>query len=123
MEIKVRVKNFSEAIEAIGRPELPKFEDVPEDLRKFFQAVYKVVVINESLNEGKRFDIYDSNVNRHYPWFECNGSPSGFAFGHAYYVNEIAYAGCGSRLCLKDSKTAEYAGTQFKDEYREMLEL
>ena len=122
METKEKVKNFAEALQATGRPELPKFEDIPEDLRIFFQSVYKVVVINEALNNSKRFNIYDSNVNRYYPWFLCRNSPSSFGFDATDCDNTNAYAGGGSRLCLENRDLARYAGMQFKDEYREMLE-
>ena len=117
-----KVKTFAEALEVTGRPEVPKFFDVPEDLRKFFEATYKVVVINEALNDGIRFKLYDLNVNRYYPWFATNGSSSGFAFRGSHYDDAIAFTGGGSRFCLKDEETAKYAGTQFKNEYREMLE-
>ena len=85
---KANVKTFADALEATERPDVPQFLDLPEDLRKFFGAVYKVVVINEALNDSKRFDLYDSSVKRHYKWYRPNGSPSGFAFFGSlrYYV-------------------------------------
>jgi hypothetical protein len=122
IDVLDRIKTYEDAQEETGRPDVPKFSEVPEDLRKFFQSFYKVIVINEALNEGERFDIYDNTVNRYYTWFRTNGSPSGFAFDGSYCANAAAAAGSGSRLCLKSEKIANYVGNQFVNEYRELLD-
>lgn len=121
-DITDRVKSLKDAFKVTGRPETPSFSDLPEDLRPFFQAIYNVVVINEALNEGFRGNIYNKDEARYYPWFRPSGSPSSFRFDVATYDYSIAYAGTGSRLCLKNDNIASYAGKQFTEEYRKMLE-
>lgn len=122
-EITDRVKTLQDAFIVTGRPATPDFSEISADLRPFFQATYNVVVLSEALNEGKRFDLYDEKVNRYYPWFRTGGSPSAFGFDVASYDYSSAYAGAGSRLCLKDEKLAKYLATQFKEEYQKMLSL
>ena len=111
--VLAKVKTFADALAITGRPEVPPFSDVPEDLREFFKATYKVVVINEALNDGKRFDLYDSSVFRYYPWFKTKGSPSGFAFDVSGYVNTYAIAGSGSRLRVLSDEAATHIGKIF----------
>jgi hypothetical protein len=122
-DITDRIKTIKDAFEVTGRPKTPKFNDVPADLRPFFQATYDIVVLTEALNEGARVDIYNESENRFYPWFRPSGSPSSFRFHDAIYGDSIADAGAGSRLCLKNNEIACYIGKQFTEEYRKMLEL
>jgi hypothetical protein len=122
-KITDRIKTYQDAQRETNRPDVPYFLDAPEDLREFFQSLYKVIVINEALNEGTKLDIHDISVNRYYPWFfNGMGSPSGFAFRDACYGRSCADAGGGSRLCLKNQELTKYAGLQFKDEYVKFLE-
>lgn len=117
-----RIDGWEDMLSETGRPYVPDFVDVPEDLRPFFKAVYKNVIMAEAYNEGEKMDIYDSDKWRHYPYFRTNGSPSAFAFGDADCDNGLADAGSGSRLSFKSSELAEHAGKKHKDIFREMLE-
>lgn len=121
-DITERINGWEDMLAETGRPDVPAFSDVPEDLRPYFKAVYKNVVMVEAYNEGERMDIYNSNRYRHYPWFRTNGSPSGFAFFVSPYASTAAHAGSGSRLSLKSEKLANIVGTKHKDICREMLE-
>jgi len=122
-DITDRIKTLKDAFEITGRPKTPKFNELPADLRPFFQATYDVVVLTEALNECSRADIYNASESRYYPWFRPSGSPSSFRFHAASYADSIANAGAGSRLCLKNNEIACYIGKQFTEEYRKMLEL
>ena len=84
-------------------------------------AYQKMVVIVEALNEGWKPDVCNSDVERWYPWFKPNGSPSSFAFGASLYDYECALAGSGSRLALKSEELASYCGKQFVELWKEML--
>ena len=118
MGIIERIKTFVDAMEATGRKEVPDFSSLPEDMRKHFEALFKMVVIVEALNEGWQpvWDIYSEA--KYYPWFDM--SPSSFAFGGSYYAFEVAAAGSGSRLKLKSRELAEYCGGQFKDIWKDI---
>lgn len=118
-----RIDSFDDALKASGRPEVPEFDCVPEDLRPFFQATYKCLVIAEAFNQGKRLDIYNSKQERHYPYFENNGSASAFGLSGAYCGRTTSLAGSGSRLSFLDIKRARIAGGKFRTEFRDMLSL
>jgi len=117
------INSLEDALAETGRPSVPDFDCVPEDLRDFFKATYKCVVIAEALNESKRFDLYNESEYRHYPYFRNNGSASAFGFRATYCVTAISSAGSGSRLAFIDSKRAKIAGEKFKNEFNEMLSL
>lgn len=121
-DITERIDGWEDMMAETGRPDVPQFVDLPEDLRDHFQKYYRVVIMNEAYNEGEKMDIYNSEVARHYPVFRTNGGPSGFAFEYSDYVNAGAIAGSGSRLALKSDKRAQVVGTKHIDIYRDWLE-
>jgi len=120
-DVLERVNDFADALTESGRPEVPEFNEVPEDLREFFKAQYRCIVIAEALNEGKRFDLFDEKVKRHYPYFTNNGSPAGFRLGDTCCDCACSYAGSGSRLCFLDEKRARFAAEKFPNEFSDML--
>lgn len=121
--VEDRINSFADALLETGRPKVPEFDCVPEDLRPFFKATYRCVVIAEAFNQGERFDIYNSKQERHYPYFENAGSASAFGLDGTNYGSTHSYAGSGSRLSFLDAKRATIAGKKFKPEFRDMLSL
>ena len=105
MEITEKIKTYEDALKETGRPDVPDMSAFPEDMRKHFTALYKMVVIVEALNEGWKPDWNNTNERKCYPWFWM--SPSSFAFFDSDCVCEIAVAGGGSRLKLKSRELAE----------------
>ena len=87
--------------------------DSPDDI-----AIKKVKVICLALNEGEVLQ-YDGKRWLYYPWFDVTGSGSGFSFYDCYYG--YSHSSVGSRLCLKSSELAEYAGKQFTSEFEAAL--
>ena len=118
MSIIEKIKTFEDAMQATGRTEMPDFSTFPKDMRKHFEALFKMVVIVEALNEGWKPDWDNGNECKYYPWF-CM-SPSSFAFGVSYYDYEFAFAGCGSRLKLKSRELAKYCGEQFIEIWKDI---
>ena len=118
MSIIEKIKTFEDAMEATGRKEMPDFSSFPEDMRKHFEALFKMVVIVEALNEGWKPDWDDYNECKYYPWFEM--SPSSFAFDGSGCDYGDACAGSGSRLKLKSRELAKYCGEQFKDIWKDI---
>lgn len=118
MSIIERIKTFEDAMEATGRKEVPDFSSFPEDMRKHFEALFKMVVIVEALNEGWKPDWDNYNECKYYPWFEM--SPSSFAFDDSSCALVYASAGSGSRLKLKSRELAVYCGKQFKDIWKDI---
>lgn len=112
-EVTERIKTFEDAQRETGRPDVPEFDNMPEDLRDYFKAQYKMTVIAEALNDGWKADWSDENQRKWFPWFTM--SSGGFVFDATYYDLSYAYAGRTSRLCFKSSELARYAGKQFID--------
>ena len=119
-EVVERIKTFEDALKETGRPDVPVFNDVPEDLRDYFKAQYKAVVITEALNEGWKPDWEDENQKKYILWFWTK-SPSGFAFGVANCDYSYPCAGSTSRLCFRTKALAEYAGKQFLDIWKDLI--
>lgn len=118
MSIIEKIKTFEDAMNATGRKEMPDFSSFPEDMRKHFEALFKMVVIVEALNEGWKPDWDNYNECKYYQWFEM--SPSSFAFLDSRYVYGAALAGSGSRLKLKSRELVKYCGEQFKDIWKDI---
>ena len=94
------VKTFEDARKLTGRPDVPDFSNLPTDMRKHFEAQYKMIVIAEALNEGWIPDWDNHNEYKYYPWFEM--PPSSFAFNDSNYDNANANAGSRSHLCYNN---------------------
>lgn len=112
------IKTFEDAQKATGRPECPDFYNVPEDLKKYFEAQYKAVVIAEALNDGWAPD-WDDHEYKYYPYFIM--SPGSFACYDSLYWSSHSRAGAGSRLCFRTRKMAAYAGQQFLEIWKDLM--
>lgn len=121
-DVTERINGWEDMLAETGRPDVPEFHELPEDLRQFFKSIYKNVVMVEAYNEGESMNIYDMSKKRYYPYFSTNGSPSSFAFHDSCYDYGGASAGSGSRLALKDRKLSDHIGKKHADICREMLE-
>ena len=119
-EVTERIKTFEDAKNETGRPEVPEFLDIPEDLRDYFKAQYKAVVVSEALNEGTKMDWKDRDQKKWLPWLRMVSG--GFVFHATAYAYASAGAGYGSRLCLKSDELAEYSGRQFTDIWSDVLQ-
>lgn len=90
------------------------FDGIPEHLK--YQ--YIVELLCRSLNQGWTPDWSNSSEYKYFPWFEMAGS-SGFRFGGLDGWTSGSYV--GSRLCLKTSELAVYAGKQFIEVYKRFM--
>lgn len=118
MKIQDKIKTFEDAMKATGRTQMPDFSTFPEEMRKHFEALFKMVVIVEALNEGWKPDWNNPDEWKYYPWFYM--SPSSFAFGDSACGYGVAGAGSGSRLALESRELADYCGEQFADIWKDI---
>ena len=118
MSIIEKIKTFEDAMAATGRTEMPDFSTFPAEMRKHFEALFKMVVIVEALNEGWKPNWDNGNERKFHPWFWM--SPGSFAFDVSCYACGPAHAGSGSRLKLKSRELTEYCATQFTDIWKDI---
>lgn len=124
----MQVQTFEEACQLRGydaNTVLPEVSNYPVNHQKAMIAFAKLVIINEAMNEGKKFDWNDYDQNKYYPWFDLEKdkqhNPSGFRFNGTCYVLTITFTLGGSRLCFHSRSDAEFAGKHFEELYREIL--
>lgn len=116
-----RIKTYEDACKELGREPYDEVRLGELGLTTNDIAYQKLVVVVEALNEGWKPDVCDNDVRRFYPWFRTGGSPSSFAFDFTDCDCEVAYAGSGSRLALKNEELANYCGQQFLELWKEFL--
>lgn len=120
-KITDRIKTYEDACAELGINSLDEAKLMELGLTKHDIAYQKLATIVKALNEGWVPDVCDYDVKRWYPWFKPNSSPSSFAFGDSYCADACAYAGCGSRLCLKSKELSDYCGKQFIGLWKEYI--
>jgi len=119
LDVCERVKSIDDAFEETGDPR--SFRDATEEMQTFLQSTYEAAILAKALNEGERMNIYNRS-NRYYPYWACNGSPSGFGFDISYCDCDVAFAGSGSRLSFKERRLSNHAAEIAKETYRTMLD-
>src|ERR1035437_4245128 len=72
------IKTVEDALKRTEMPATPEFQEVPEEMRDYFKAVYQAVVITKALVADWKADWKDSNQYKWYPWFRM--SSRGFVF-------------------------------------------
>ncbi|MCZ8353939.1 MAG: hypothetical protein O9340_04340 [Cyclobacteriaceae bacterium] len=97
-----------------------EFDEKCEDLTADEKAYRFLKMLAQCLNEGWQPDWNNENQPKYYPWFYMGGS-SGFR--SYFFVNWDSYSNVGSRLCFKSSVLAEYAGTQFLNQYKQFMTI
>ena len=116
-KITDRIKTFEDACEILGIDwEGPNSEDETQDEIAYRQL--KIIV--RALNEGWKPDWNNSSQYKWYPWFHLN--KPGFQFDGAGCDCSHTNASGGSRLCFASEELARYAGKQFEDIYKALLD-
>jgi hypothetical protein len=114
------IKTVEDALTVTGMPATPEFNEVPEELREYFKAVYEAVAITKAIVGDWKADWNDWDQRKWYPWFDMQSS-GGFVFVGTGYADSIASAGDASRLCFPTEEMAEYAGRTFTDVYSKII--
>lgn len=120
-KITDRIKTYEDACAELGIYSLDEAKLMDFGLTKHDIAYQKLATVVKALNEDWTPDVCDSSVYRWYPWFKTNGSPSSFAFDVSYFGRATAFAGSGSRLCLKSNELSDYCGKQFIDLWKQFI--
>lgn len=120
-KITDRIKTYEDACAELGIYSLDEAKLMDFGLTKHDIAYQKLATVVKALNEDWTPDVCDSSVYRWYPWFKTNGSPSSFAFDVSHFGRTSAFAGSGSRLCLKSNELSDYCGKQFIDLWKQFI--
>jgi len=113
-----RVKTWDDVLEISGKDEndiLPYRNPINKQQRSQ-NALAKIQLITDVLNEGTVFDFNNRNQPKYYPYFEK--TPSGWVLVSCSRCYG-SVAGAGQHF--KSSELAMYAGNTFIDIYREYL--
>lgn len=117
-DVRDRIKTFEDALAETGRPNVPDFSNVPEDIKNYFVAQYKMSVIAEALNKGWTPDWDNVDEEKWRPWFVMEKAD--FRFDCSGYDCSCAYAGCGSLLCFRTEELSSYCAEQFLPIWRDI---
>ena len=105
-------KTFNDLCQAIGTTEIEfnkKWD--PAEFDPSTIAFEKLKVCTRAYNPDWKFNAYDTNQRKYYPYFEVLSS--GFGFSGTYYGYGDAAATVGSRLCFESAEKAAHAGRTF----------
>lgn len=103
---------------------IASMQQLPEWLRGPAIAATRLMIIQKAINEGWEADYTTHSQYKYFPWFyiqpgETPSAPARFSY---YGCGcDVTYTGLGSRLAYESEEKAEYAGTQFLDEYRPFI--
>jgi len=114
------IKTVEDALNVTGMPATPEFNEVPEEMREYFKAVYEAAVITKALVGDWKPDWNNWSQQKWFPWFDMQSS-GGFVFGATCCDCSVADAGDASRLCFPNAELARYAGKQFTDIYSRII--
>lgn len=120
------IKTFEDACKATNKnPEtLPDVSMLSLGMAKFILANYKLAIIAEALNEGKKADWSNWDEWKYFPWFEIKAdktNPSGSGFSDSGYDDWFTVTDVGSRLSFRSRELALYAGKQFEELYKDLI--
>ena len=120
-ELLDKIKTFDDVLEAANLTlnEVIPWKNAKTKRQKFQNAVAKIQLIAEVLNEGwkAKFGI---GQNNYYPWFEKKAS-IGWVYYTYRYGSDVSGAG-GVVAYFKNAELAKYAGTQFIAQYEQLLD-
>lgn len=116
-----RIKSYSDACFEIDQNPLTihDFAALPEKDRQATYAFHQLTIIARVLNEGWEPNWNNHSEYKYYPYFYHEEGGSGFSYYG--YCCAFSSSRVGSRLVYKDWETAEYAGKQFLDIYRDLM--
>lgn len=119
------IKTFKDACEKTGTDpkNLPDVSKLPRH-QKALQAIYKLFIIFEAINDGWTPDWFNTGQYKYFPWLQVKASKSlssGFGFSRSSYLCSSALTFVGSRLCTDSSEKALYIAEQFQDEYKDFM--
>lgn len=118
-----RVKTFLDACKELGEdhPLIIEYRTILRiRLSPDIIAYFRLRIIVAALNEGWKPTFKNEEI-RYYPWFKLISTNNGLVFCNAYNDSSFSYATIGARLAFKNKELAQYAGTQFINEYKEFL--
>ena len=118
------IASFEEACkkEGLNPEDETPFKNPSNGRQLAVNAAAKLFIISKSLNGDWVADWDNWDQYKYYPWFDMRTSAAGGSgFSYAGFDCDAGGSFVGSRLVYKDRQTAEYAGKQFIDIYRDLM--
>lgn len=115
-----RIKSYEDACAELGIEPINEAEMLSNGFRQDEIDRRKLETITYVFNDNEYVDWNNSDQRKYYPWFKFEGS--GFAFFGTYCAYSFAHAGCAFRLCFKRDADARYAGQQFLELYKSIID-
>jgi hypothetical protein len=120
-----RVKTFLDACKELGEdhPLIVEYRTISRiRLSPDIIAYFRLRIIVAALNEGWEPTFKNEEI-RYYPWFELISTNANNGIVYCFASKDSAYSSAytGAHLAFKNKKLAQYAGTQFINEYKEFL--
>lgn len=87
MEKKIKhfteITSFEIAREVTGRPDVPAFTDVPEDMREWFQSLYRAAIETEAINGDCKVEPTNIGQWKYLPWLVVDKKAPSFKVNHS----------------------------------------
>lgn len=121
-----RVKTFLDACKELGEdhPLIVEYRTILRIklLSPDIIAYFRLRIIVAALNEGWEPTFKNEEI-RYYPWFKIIHTNANNGLVICGAVSDSAYSNTyiGAHLAFKNKELAQYAGTQFINEYKEFL--
>lgn len=124
-KIEDRIKSVEDAIKELGDDdcEVKEYKKLlSAGIDSHLLHYQSAIVICKALNEGWVPDWSKSSESKYFAWFNMSSS-SGSGFSADGYVGWGSGSVVGSRLALKSSDLAKYAGTQFEEIFKNFMTI
>jgi hypothetical protein len=116
------LESFESACAFLGiEPVLPIVEGIEENQGKALISVHKLSTITSAAwkHAGVEIDWSNYNQRKFVPFFDLEGSPSGFSFSDCYYAYTLS--GVWSRLVFPDVDSLKFVVETHLEEYRNFM--
>ena len=119
--VTIRIKTYEDACKEIGVEPIPKrIKGEPGDTKRI-EAIYKMSVIVQALNGGRRFRARNPTMEHWYPKFRFCKPGLTLTFSKSVCdLGEIC-ALSGTLLGLKTKELSDYCGKQFIKLWEEII--
>ena len=118
-DITTKIKNFNDILKISGKTlkEILPYKVPKNKQQRSLNALVKIQLITEVLNQGTILDFLNTNQYKYLPWFKKVVGSDWVVGSYGYYSG----SGAGFGAFYKSEKLALFAGNTFLDIYKDYL--